>query len=201
MKNTAKEPSHPISEICSSLLTSKDKKISLLKIFSIFHGKGRYALLLILSLPFCLPIQIPGMSTPFGLAIAFLGLRIAFGRRLWLPQYMLNKTIRLTTLHKIIKKYMLFSKKTKKWIKPRWERFLTYPFASIINGLLLTLLGLLLALPLPIPFSNLIVAWAILAICLGIVHDDGLVLMIGYGISCLALITFGYISWSFQHIL
>jgi hypothetical protein len=66
--------------------------LSLFEIMGILSGKGRTLLLILLSLPFCQPIQIPGMSTPFGLMIAFIGFRMSFGKNAWLPKKVMSKT-------------------------------------------------------------------------------------------------------------
>ena len=50
-------------------------------ILKALSGKGRFVILMLLTLPFCQPIQIPGFSTPFVIAIAFLGLRISLVKK------------------------------------------------------------------------------------------------------------------------
>jgi hypothetical protein len=47
-------------------------------------------LLLLLSLPFVQPIPLPGLSTPFGVAIAFLGISFLFGQKPCLPKRLLK---------------------------------------------------------------------------------------------------------------
>jgi hypothetical protein len=42
-------------------------------------------LVIILVLPFCQPIPLPGFSTPFGIALMIFGFRIALRQRPWLP--------------------------------------------------------------------------------------------------------------------
>jgi hypothetical protein len=59
--------------------------------------------MLLFSLPFCQPIQIPGFSTPFGILLAFIGLRIAFGHRVWFPKKLLEKKIS----YRVLKKFLL----------------------------------------------------------------------------------------------
>ena len=54
------------------------KKVALEKIFKLLANKGYATLLIIFSIPFCFPMQIPGSSTPFGLIMALVGIRMAF---------------------------------------------------------------------------------------------------------------------------
>lgn len=167
----------------------RDSSISIGEILHILSRKGQSLIILFLSLPFCQPLQIPGLSTPFGLAIAFIGLKMAFGKYAWLPKKILAKTISPHTLQKITKKILWLLKKMQRWISPRLTLLCYYPALKIVNGLLISILGILLALPLPAPFSNLMAAWAIFLIGLGILKEDGLFILFGYFVS---LLTFGF---------
>ncbi|MBA3957133.1 MAG: exopolysaccharide biosynthesis protein [Parachlamydiaceae bacterium] len=162
--------------------------VSIGDILELLSGKGRSLILMLLSLPFCQPIQIPGFSTPFGLVIAFLGLRMAFGKHIWLPKSLLAKEISAKFLLKITDSTLKLVKKARRWIYPRLVWVCRHPIMEILNGLMIVLLGIFLALPLPIPFSNLIAAWSIFLIGFGILEDDGLLVIIGYVMSLLSLI-------------
>lgn len=168
----------------------KESPLSIAEIIEILSGKGQLLTILILCLPFCQPLQIPGLSTPFGLAIAFIGLRIAFGKNVWLPKSILEKKITPKTLQKIIKNVLWLVRKIKPWIHPRMTWLFDKPFMEIINGLLIFVLAIFLAMPLPIPFSNLVVAWAIFLIALGLLEDDGVVVILGYFVSIIAFAFF-----------
>jgi hypothetical protein len=167
----------------------KNSSITIGEILNILSDKGQTLIILFLSLPFCQPIQIPGLSTPFGLAVAFIGLKMAFGKHAWLPKSVLAKSITPHTLEKISEKIFWLLKKMKGWLYPRLAWLCYYPAVNIINGLLISILGILLALPLPAPFSNLMAAWSIVFIGLGLLKDDGIFILIGYFSS---LLTFGY---------
>lgn len=174
------------------LLGSKAQKgtLTLERILKILSGKGRYFLVLLLSLPFCLPLQIPGLSTPFGLAIAFLGVRIAFGKNIWLPHKVLEKKISATHMKKMAKKGLWIVKKIKPFIHPRLESLCYNRVLHILNGVVILMLGVILALPIPIPLTNLIAAWSLFFMCIGLLEDDGVWVIVGYVAS---LITLGFI--------
>lgn len=180
-------------------LEAKNKQISIKEILRVLSGKGRPLILILLSLPFCQPIQIPGMSIPFGLAIAFIGLRMIFGKKMWLPKQLLSKTISNHTLEKITDKTLIIVRKIKRWIHPRLFWVCHSSFMEIMNGLIICLLGFLLALPLPIPLSNLVAAWSIFLLALGILEDDGLFVLIGYGLSLLAVTFFITMVFSLRY--
>jgi hypothetical protein len=119
-------------------------------ILNILSGKGRLLLLMILSLPFCLPL-FPGMSVPFGLIIAFIGIRIAFGKNRLAPSRILSKKIKSSSLKAVVNKTLRILKKMERWTHPRFRWMSTHPIMRVINGIILSLLGLALALPIPIP--------------------------------------------------
>jgi hypothetical protein len=158
----------------------KAQPISIGNVLRILSNKVRPLILIFLSLPFCFPIQIPGISTPFGLVIAFFGLRMAFGKYVWLPKGVLAKKIKVKTLKQISNQVLSLVKKTKPWIHPRLRWLCYSSFMKIMNGILIFLLGLLLSLPIPIPLSNLAPAWSIFFIAMGILEDDGAFVIIGY---------------------
>lgn len=166
----------------------KNEVVTYKQLFSILAGKGYAALLILLSLPFCFPVQIPGFSTPFGLTLAFIGLRIAFGRRPWWPKWLLKKEISGKSLQNLVAKAMGFVKDLQKVIKPRLLFLTAHPALYRLNGILVFLLALLLSLPLPIPLTNMLAALPIFCIGLGLLEDDGIALLTGYG---LALVCFG----------
>ncbi len=164
---------------------AKGKLLSIAEILRILSGKGRFLILIVLSIPFCQPFQIPGLSTPFGFLISFIGLRIVFGKGILLPKKLLAKTIPAPALEKITDKILALVRKIKPWIHPRLIWMCHSPFMKKINGLIIFILGIFLALPLPIPLSNLAAAWAIFLVALGVLEDDGVFVIIGYLISLL----------------
>lgn len=161
-------------------LRANHKILSIRDILEVLSGGGKAVLLIVLSLPFCQPIQIPAFSVPFGIAIAFCGIRMAFGKRIWLPKRILEKRIHKRTLIKITDKTLRILKKIKPWVHSRLSGLRDYPGHQLLNGLIIALSGILLALPLPIPLSNLTAAWSIFLIALGIIEEDGVCVLIGY---------------------
>ncbi|MBS0620898.1 MAG: exopolysaccharide biosynthesis protein [Verrucomicrobia bacterium] len=169
---------------------SKNPTLLIGEILGILSGKGRSLILIFLSLPFCLPIQIPGLSTPFGISIALIGLRLAFGKRVWLPNRILAKTISSKTIQKITQKSLNLISKMKRFMHSRLEFVCDHGAMKVFNGLLIFLLGILLALPLPIPLTNLSAGWSILLLSLGLLESDGVFVFIGYLFSTLTLLFF-----------
>ncbi len=78
------------------------------------------------------------------------------------------------------------NKKLKFW-RPRIKALVNNPTFHRLNGILVFFLGLILALPLPIPMTNLLAASPILCLGLGLLEDDGVFILISYA---LALVCF-----------
>ncbi len=177
-----------MEEICLSILERvKSGPISVEELFSKTAGKGRYFILILFSLPFCFGITLPGFSIPFGVAIMLVGFRMAFGQRVWIPHFLKNKKISASALKKIFTKSLWLARKMKALLKSRFQ-FFKNRFAIAFHGILVVLLGFILALPLPIPFTNIIVAWPIFLISLGYLQNDGLCILLGDFLVLLCLI-------------
>lgn len=158
--------------------------------------KGQAALLILFSLPFCQPIQIPGFSFPFGVALAFIGSRIAFGHRIWLPQRILNMKIPYHSFEKIARIAIKVTDKLLFFVSMRMVHLVKNPALQVIHGLTIMLLALLLALPLPIPLSNLLAAYPLLIFGLAILEDDGAAILTAYGLSLICFFSFALLIWA-----
>ena len=177
---------------------AKHKFISIGDILHLLPGKGRALVLVFLSLPFCQPLQIPGLSMPFGLSIAVIGARMIFGKYIWLPKRLLGKKFKTNTLQKVAKKTLGVVKKMKRWTYPRISGVCLFPFRHVVNGVIICLLGVFLALPLPIPLSNLTAAWAIFLMAFGMLEDDGLFMILGYLVFLITMVFFVFIALSLK---
>jgi len=182
-------PHEKLPEILEKLKVQSEKgSITLGDICAQLAGRGLPALFVILALPFCLPITIPGTSTPFGLFLSFLGLRMAFGHKtLWGPAKWMNKTIGQAHFIQWADYGLRFFRWIEPWVHPRLKRFTEW---DRINGAWMGILALLLALPLPIPASNMLVAVPILTMGLGLLEDDGLWVVISYLLGTIAICFF-----------
>jgi hypothetical protein len=190
-----KNPNSLIKRLQLLLLEANHQALSIKKITDILSDKGQATLLLFFSLPCCIPISIPGFSTPFGIAIAFIGWRIALSRPLWLPKTLMKKEIPYRTLEKIVLTAIKITKKLNFLISTRWVWLIKNPYLRFFRGLTISLLGLLLALPLPIPLTNLLCAFPIFLFSLAILADDGLLIILAYLFSALAVGLFTALFW------
>lgn len=191
-----KKRRNSLAERLNHLLSeAQGQDISLQTAMKILAGKGQAIVLVLFSLPFCQPIQIPGFSTPFGIILAFIGLRIALGKHAWFPSALLEKKIPYKALKKIASIAIKITDKLSYLIFTRWTWLVQNSSLHIAHGLTITALAILLALPLPIPFTNLMAAYPILAFGLGLLEDDGLMIALGYLLAVICFCFFGAVIW------
>ena len=163
----------------------------------ILHGRGLQFVVILLCLPFLAPVTIPGISMPFGLAIALSGLRIAFGHRPWLPEFILNHRISFPVLEKMVHFGCAIYEKVEKVIRARLFVLLDGPGMGMMIGLAIALSGVFLSLPIPPPFplTNTIPGFAIICLSLGLMERDGGVILCGYVLTVIAAIYVGLIGF------
>ena len=99
------------AELAELHIRSKERALTLREVIIILGGRAFLLLILVLSLPFITPISLPGLSTPFGLAIALIALRLSLGQSPWLPERLLQKQVPLGffgRLHTVTEKIIWF---------------------------------------------------------------------------------------------
>lgn len=156
------------------------------------RGRGFAVVVLVLCMPFLFPASIPGVSTVFGWAVALIGMRLAVGKHPWLPAFLLDRSIPSAPLRKVLKAGIRLARFVERFIRPRMRFLERHPWLLQLNGALVTLNGLLLAVPIPgvIPLTNTIPALAIILLMLGRMEKDGLVTLFGYFVTAVAVAYF-----------
>jgi len=155
------------------------------------EGRVYTLLLVILALPFCQPIMLPGLSTPFGMVIALLGLRFALRQHPWLPQRLLKTHLSGKYLPKILHGSARVLGGIEKLLHPRLLFLFDYRLTQFLAGMAVFFSGLMLLLPLPIPFSNMLPSLTVVLVASSFSERDGATL--GAGL-ILFLISLGFIG-------
>jgi hypothetical protein len=157
----------------------KGKSLTLDELKQLLNGRGSAMLLILLALPFCF-ICIPGLSTPFGIAICLTGACIMIRREPWLPRFIMHRRLSTTRLSQLLTGAIKMSRHFEKFVRPRLAFLHNGPGMLRLIGLGIVIAGLGLMLPLPIPFSNSIPAWAIVLLAIGMMEKDGLCVLLGH---------------------
>ena len=66
-----------------------------------------------------------------------------------------------------------------KLLHPRMGWMFEYRLTQFLSGIVIFVCGVLLLLPLPIPFSNLLPAWTVILVAASESERDGLMLLVG----------------------
>ncbi len=163
------------------LVAADGRSFAIGQMVEILRGRGLYMIVILLCLPFLSPVSVPGISMPFGLAIAFSGLRIAFGREPWVPEWVLRRSLPPRVLEKIVTVGIRLHERLERIMRPRLD-FVLWGGGKLGAGVAIAVAGVFLSLPIPPPFplTNTIPGLAIILICLGLMERDGWVIIWGY---------------------
>jgi len=161
------------------------------------QGRGLQTIAIVLCLPFLSPVSIPGLSIPFGVAIAICGLRIALRHQPWLPGFITRRSIPYPVLEKTLRFGIAVHTKLERVLRPRWAGLSTGHASHMAAGLTIVVAAVFLSLPIPPPFplTNTIPGFAIILLCLGMLERDGLVMCWGYILTAVAAVYIGLIAF------
>ena len=154
--------------------------VTLRDVIAVLHGRGYLLLIMLLALPFCAPVSPPGLSTPLGMVITLIGVRLSLGEKPWLPSRLLELRLPPATFRKVFavtRKLMLGLEKV---LRPRLLAVTGTARREQFHAVPIVVCAVLLLLPLPVPLSNLFPAWAVLLVAAGLLERDGLVILAGY---------------------
>jgi hypothetical protein len=168
-----------------------DQTITLRDLITALGARASALLVVILALPFCSPITIPGLSMPFGLVITVLAVRFALGLPPWLPARLLAVKLPPRFFQAVLEGASKFIGVIERQLRPRW---LWLTETAALRRLHMAMVGIgaiLLLLPLGgIPFTNTLPALVVVIGTLGVLERDGVAVATAYGFLLLTIIYF-----------
>lgn len=189
-----------LSQLLNSLID--DIRGDTITLKDLLQRTGREGMLLVCALstlPFLIPVSIPGVSTVFGAAIVLISVALFLNRLPWLPERIQNKPMDAKRLVPALRKGAAVVGKLDRWVKPRWHAW-TSPAWVRVHSAAVVFGGLLLMAPLGlIPFSNTAPAVAILFLAIGMLQRDGIFVLLGYVGLVVTVVYFsvlGYMAWA-----
>lgn len=141
-------------------------------------SQGHAIFALLLALPFIFPIPLPGLSTPFGIIILFIGLALTFDCEPWMPARFHRIKIPYHALQQMSRRIVPWLVRLEKVLRPRWFDFTESRLVRRTHGALIVVAAILLALPAP-PGGNVGPGAAITFFCLALIEADGLMSLFG----------------------
>jgi len=172
------------------------KVVTLREMLVLIGEQGLLLMCAVLTIPFLLPVSIPGVSTVFGLAIILISVGITANRNPWLPRRIMDRPIDAEKLVPTLKKGAQLVQRIETVIRPRLSALTGNAAINRFNGLMLILGGVLLMFPMGlVPFSNTLPAFAILFLCIGMSQRDGLFVLAGYAMTLATIVYFSALAY------
>ena len=166
----------------------------LLPLKVLLAGLGRRAygmLLFVATLPAFIPIPIGGAIS--GPLVVLIGVQLLWGRRRpWLPRFLASRGPHRHALARFYRLVSPWLARLERLVRPRLPVLLHYRAARVFTGLLLVLLGLLLALP--IPLTNYLFGAILLLFALAMLERDGALMLVAWACGSTAVASFGLAS-------
>jgi hypothetical protein len=180
-------------DIKSLLERLAEQPLTLGAILAETSERGFSLVIALLVLPFLFPMP-PGFTGPFGAACLLLSVQMLLGRRSpWLPKKIANYQFPRPFAQVILQNLRRITKVLEKIARPRWGKIANHPWIWRLNGLSISWLTILLMSP--IPFTNPFPTVGILLLTVATIESDGLLMCIGYVITALITILFGFITY------
>jgi len=144
-------------------------------------------LFVLLSLPSALPVPAPGYSIPFGIAIFLLAVQLIAGADIpWLPSKVMNHGIALKTIQGVVKAGLPWLRRIELISRPRLSYICTSLPGRVAIGIAIALMSI--SMMIPIPGTNTLPAIGIFVVGFGLLDDDGLISLAGFGVCLMGLI-------------
>ncbi|TNC81384.1 MAG: ABC transporter permease [Oleiphilus sp.] len=172
------------SEVLRSLAERSDHANVSLRTLTEGLGDRSFGMLLILIAVFNV---LPLISIISGLLVIALGAQMALGlRQARLPRFILDRQLPPDKVKSALLSVAPRVRKIERYIRPRWH-FTEAPIVDRINGIVLALLGCIIAIPLPL--TNLAPAAIVIMMGMGLLERDGLVQVIAAALGLAAIVT------------
>lgn len=149
--------------------------------------RGPATLILLFALPMALPLMLPGIGTPFGIMTGAVGGQLGWRSRLWLPQAILDRTLSAESLVKIATHVEKAERLLAKFTRPRLRGFVSSTWSLRFTGVLILICSVVMVIPLPLPFTNMLPSVPMVVMAAAILGFDGWMLLAGYLLALLGL--------------
>ncbi len=169
-----------LSEVIAHLITEfHTRPVTLREVIIVLQGRAYNLLMLLLAIPFLLPLPLPGLSTLLGLVIAAIALRLTLGQKPWLPQKLLDRELPPKFFPSLLAGARRVLRFLEVMLKPRMLWLTNSSWLMRLHSLVILLAASVLLLPLP-PGTNFPPALCIVIMAGGLLERDGRFILGGY---------------------
>lgn len=180
IKNHATQPVTPhqhLSDVLEEMaLRAADHPLTLADFLRALGVRVYGALIVVFAAPVAFPVTPPGLSTIFALPLLLVLLQMLYNRRQpWLPRRLRRKPVKLETITKFNQFMVPRLRKIEAYVKPR-GLFISTPIGKAVIALYAIVLTVFMAMP--IPLTNTMPAWALIALGVGLMSRDGLLILL-----------------------
>jgi hypothetical protein len=155
------------------------RSVTLREVIGVLHGRAYNLLMLLLALPFLLPLPMPGLSSALGLVIAAIALRLTLGQKPWLPARLLDRPLPPKFFPTLLGGARRILRLLEVMLKPRQLWLTASPLLGQLHAFIIFVAAVVLLLPLP-PGANFPPAVCIVIMAGGLLERDGRFILAGY---------------------
>jgi hypothetical protein len=182
-----------VSQILDAISVDERRdRVSVSDLMQAMDARAVAALILLFALPNVVPTP-PGTSSILGLPLLYLTAQMMLGKLPWLPAIIADRSMTRNDFGSFVGRVTPLLARAERLLKPRLL-FLTAPKAEQVIGGFCLLLAIVLAMP--IPLGNMLPAFAISLMALGVLERDGLWVIIGVVVGILSLAIVWGVVWA-----
>lgn len=171
---------------------SHEERITIGDLLAAMQRRALGAMIFIFAVPVALPLP-PGVSTIFGAPLLFLTAQLMLGMQPWLPKLITNRSLTRREFGRIVSAVAPWLHRAESVMKPRGQFVGQSPFVYLLGAMCLILSIILF---LPIPLGNMLPAFAVSVISLGLLARDGLWMTIGFVLGLVAIAVVWGVFWA-----
>lgn len=173
-------PPPKLSEIIARIIGEfRERPVTLREVIIVLQGRAYNLLMLLLALPFLLPVPLPGLSTLLGSVVAVIALRLTLGQKPWLPARLLDRELPPKFFPSLLAGAGRVLRFFEVMLKPRQLWLTASPLLVQLHAFIIFVAALVLLLPLP-PGTNFPPALCIVIMAGGLLERDGRFILAGY---------------------
>lgn len=162
--------------------------------------RQRLVVMSLLAMPLLFPVAVPGMASAVGGFCLLVAAGLLLGRALPLPGWLARVPLHPRARQLVVVAVGRVGRVLARLGRPRLLA-LTHPRLQPLQGLALAAAGLSMMVPVPmISFDNVVPALAMVLMAWGLRLRDGLMLLAGYLVSLLAVISVVGLWWGGVHV-